>query len=146
MLWKQLNLLCTRLLQMTTPSTSGEDGGPADAQVQWCQREGAEGRLGARKLGHTKLFRQETGLNVTKCWSVYIQISTTLSVYIKLESLKTQSVAYMFREEKREKKHSLSSIGKPVNWNNYWNHLLCSGRNHRVCWLCFGGMTLCCQI
>lgn len=44
---------------MTTPSTSGEEG-PTDPQVHCCQREGAEGWLGARKKGYAKLFRQET--------------------------------------------------------------------------------------
>lgn len=58
---KQFNLLCTRLLQMTTPSTSGEEGAPTDPQVHWCQGAGAEGRLWARKLAYTKVFTQETG-------------------------------------------------------------------------------------
>lgn len=59
------HLLCTRLLQMTTPSTSGEGGrGVADPQVHGCPRAGAEGQLGAREPGYTKLFRQEAGPNL----------------------------------------------------------------------------------
>lgn len=45
---KLLNLLCTRLLKITTPSTSGEEG-LADPQVQGCQQEGSKGHSGASK-------------------------------------------------------------------------------------------------
>lgn len=45
---KLLNSLCTRLLKITTPSTSGEEG-LADPQVQGCQQEGSKGRSGASK-------------------------------------------------------------------------------------------------
>lgn len=55
-------------------------GGPADPQVHWCQRAGAEGRVGARKQDYTKLFRQEIALHETKYLSVYIQISTALPI------------------------------------------------------------------
>lgn len=55
-------------------------GGPADPQVHWCQRAGAEGRVGARKQDYNELFRQEMALHETKYLSVYIQISTALPI------------------------------------------------------------------
>lgn len=39
----------------------GGGGGLADPQVHWWQQASSEGLMGARKLGCTRLFRQEIG-------------------------------------------------------------------------------------
>lgn len=47
---------------MTTPSTSGEEGGGRQIlRYTDVSGAGADGRSGGRKQGDTKLFRQETG-------------------------------------------------------------------------------------
>lgn len=58
-LWKQFHLLCTRLLQMITSSTSGENG--AQQILRYTGVRGQVLRLGAKELAYTKVSTQETG-------------------------------------------------------------------------------------
>lgn len=64
---KLLNLLCTRLLKITTPSTSGEEG-LADPQVQGCQQEGSKGRSGASKATPNFVENDTNGKSGAELW------------------------------------------------------------------------------
>lgn len=57
--WKQFNLLCTRLLQIITSSTSGED--EAQQILRYTGVRGQVLRLGAKELAYTKVCTPETG-------------------------------------------------------------------------------------